>query len=126
MPATQLAPMSAPQQSSSAFPPAMYAYAPPTNSLAVASLVAGILSWVLCPLLGAVLAVIFGHVARGQIKQRGEGGGGMAIAGLVMGYANLGLTVLGIVVWIFLFAGLAIFGAAIGGGTSFPSPSPSG
>ena len=111
----------APQQA--AYPPAMVVYAPRTNSLAVASLVSGILSWLLCPFLGAVLAVIFGHVARGQIKQSGEGGGGMAIAGLVLGYVNLGLTVLGIVIWIFLFAGLAILGAAIGG-TSFPSPSP--
>ena len=116
--------MSAPQPAPMAYPPATYAYSPPTNSLAVASLVTGILSWLLCPFVGAVLAVIFGHVARGQIRQRGEGGGGMAIAGLVLGYVNLGLSVLGVVVWIFLFAGLAILGAALGG-TSVPSPSPS-
>lgn len=119
------APVSAPQPAASAYPPATYAYAPRTNSLAVASLVSGILSWLLCPFLGAVLAVIFGHVARGQIKNTGEGGGGMAMAGLILGYVNLGLTVLGVVVWIFLFAGLAILGAALGG-TSVPVPSPSG
>ena len=115
------APVSAPQPAPGAFPPATYAYSRPTNSLAVASLVSGILSWLLCPFLGAVLAVIFGHVARGQIKQRGEGGGGMAVAGLVLGYLNLGLSVVGFVIWILT---LGLLGAVLNG-VSFPSPSPS-
>jgi uncharacterized protein DUF4190 len=102
-----------------AYPPAMYVYGPKTNSLAVASLVSGILSWVLCPFLGAILAVIFGHVARGQIKQSGEGGGGMAIAGLILGYLNLGGAILVIAFYVLLFAGIAIFGAAL------PAVSPS-
>ena len=101
----------------------VYVYGPRTNSMAVASLVSGILSWLLCPLLGAVLAVIFGHVARGQIKQTGEGGGGMAIAGLVLGYLNLGAALLVGVFYFLLFAGIVIWGAA-GGGGSFASPSP--
>jgi hypothetical protein len=106
------APVTAPATTQPAYPPAYaYPYAPQhTNSMSIASLVSGILAWLLCPLLGGVLAVIFGHVARGQIKQSGEAGGGMAIAGLVLGYANLGLTVLGIIVWIFLFVGAAILG----------------
>jgi len=86
--------------------------------MAIVSLVSGILACLLCPLLGGALAVIFGHVARGQIKQSGEAGGGMAIAGLVLGYANLGVTALVIVAWIFLVAGVAILGAFI------PSVSP--
>lgn len=107
------APMTAPAPMQAAYPPA-YAYpygSPRTNSMSVASLVSGILAWLLCPLLGGALAVIFGHVARGQIKQSGEAGGGMAMAGLVLGYANLGLTALGIVAWVLLVAGIAIFGA---------------
>jgi hypothetical protein len=67
-------------------------YPPPlgvrTNGLAIAALVSGLLwfTWI-----GAVLAVIFGHVARRQIAeargwQRGEG---MALAGLVLGYSGL-------------------------------------
>ena len=112
--------MTAPAPAQAAYPPA-YAYpyaAPRTNSMAIVSLVSGILAWLLCPLLGGALAVIFGHVARGQIKQSGEAGGGMAIAGLVLGYANLGVTALVIVAWIFLVAGVAILGAFI------PSVSP--
>jgi len=114
------APVTAPAPMQAAYPPA-YAYpyaAPRTNSMAIVSLVSGILAWLLCPLLGGALAVIIGHVARGQIKQSGEAGGGMAIAGLVLGYANLGVTALVIVAWIFLVAGVAILGAFI------PSVSP--
>jgi len=36
--------------------------------------------------LAAIPAVILGHLARGQIRQTGERGDGMAVAGLVLGY----------------------------------------
>lgn len=117
---TKWAPVTAPVPTQAAYPPAYpYPYAPQrTNSMSIASLVSGILAWLLCPFLAAVLAVIFGHVARNQIKQSGEAGGGMAIAGLVLGYANIGVSVLGIIVWIFLFVGAAFLG------TIAPSVSP--
>ena len=61
---------------------------PTTNGLAVASLVAGFLwlGWV-----GSILAVIFGHIALGQINRSGgrEQGSGLAIAGLVLGYMGV-------------------------------------
>ena len=61
---------------------------PTTNGLAVASLVAGFLwlGW-----FGSILAVIFGHIAIGQINRSGgrEGGTGLAIAGLVLGYMGV-------------------------------------
>lgn len=100
-----------------------YSYGPRTNSLAVASLVSGILAWVVCPLLAAVLAVIFGHIARGQIRHSGEAGGGLAIAGLVLGYVNLaGVLVVG-VFYVLLVGGVIIAGL-LGGGGSTLSPSP--
>jgi hypothetical protein len=74
--------------------PVPYAYQPvqaipTTNGLAVASLIAGFF-WVAW--LGSFLAVIFGHVALGQIKRSGgrETGTGLAIAGLVLGYLGIG------------------------------------
>jgi hypothetical protein len=54
-----------------------------TNSFALASLLLGIL-WVYW--VGAILAVIFGHIALHQIKQRNEKGHGLAVAGLIFGY----------------------------------------
>jgi len=57
-----------------------------TNGLAVASLVLGIV-WVYW--IGSILALIFGLVARKQIKERGQGGEGMAIAGIVLGIVGI-------------------------------------
>ncbi len=75
---------------------------PSTNTncgLAIASLVMGILSLVCCGLLSGIPAVICGHMAVAQIKKSGGalGGNGMAVAGLVMGYIGIILTVLFIV-----------------------------
>ncbi len=60
-----------------------YHTSPPTNTMAIVSLVAGISSWFILPFIGAVVAVITGHMARSQIKQSMEGGGGLAIIGPV-------------------------------------------
>jgi hypothetical protein len=57
-----------------------------TNGMAIAALVLGII-WVFW--LGSLLAVIFGHLALGQIKRSGQSGHGMALAGLILGYIGL-------------------------------------
>lgn len=64
----------------------------PTNGMAVASMVFGIAT----PLFGltAIPAVILGHKARSQIRRTGERGNGMALTGLVIGWAAIGLFVL--------------------------------
>lgn len=43
---------------------------------------------------GSVLALVFGYVARNQIKERQQGGDGMAIAGIVLGWIGVGAFVL--------------------------------
>jgi len=67
-----------------------------TNGFAVGSLICGIV-----PFFGGIPAVILGHVARGQIKQTGERGDGLAISGLVLGY-----------LWITLWALIILIGVA--------------
>ena|SRR5215208_5070982 len=59
-----------------------------TNGFAIASLVVGAvwMWWI-----GSVLAVVFGHVALGQIARTGQSGRAMAIAGLVLGYFGLAM-----------------------------------
>jgi hypothetical protein len=67
-----------------------------TSGLAIASFIMAVLSWLALPLLGAIIAVVLGHKARPEIR-RSAGrmtGDGLALAGLVLGYANIALAVL--------------------------------
>jgi hypothetical protein len=79
-------------------PKAPAAVVPPSpeariNGLAIASLACGIAQFGFGPL-GTIPAIVFGHMARHQIKRTGERGGALAAAGLLLGY---GAVVLGIV-----------------------------
>jgi len=78
-------------------PPPPQGYYPRTSTTAIISLISGIASWFLLPLLGALIAVITGHMAKGEIKNSNGQvtGDGMATAGLVLGYLNLALGVCG-------------------------------
>jgi len=82
-----------------------------TNTMAIVSLVLGILSWIALPLVGAIGAVICGHMARGEIRRAPEAyeGDGMAIAGLILGYLHLVLVLLAILFVFFVLGGLAFF-----------------
>ena len=64
-----------------------------TNGLAIASLACGIAQFMLGPL-PTIPAIVFGHVARHQIKRTGEDGAGLALAGLILGWAAIVLGVL--------------------------------
>lgn len=77
----------------------------PTNGLAVASLCCGIASFLGFWILTALPAVICGHMARGQIREShgGQQGSGMALAGLIMGYLMIALTLLLFVVGVGFF-----------------------
>ncbi len=59
-----------------------------TNGLAGVSLGFGIGQFLL-PIFGALIAIVCGHIARGQIRRTGEQGDGLAIAGLVLGYLGI-------------------------------------
>lgn len=81
-----------------------------TSGTAIASLVLGISSWVAVPILGAIAAVICGHLARSEIRRMPPNvleGDGMAIAGLILGYANLALFLL-VAVGMVLIFGVAL------------------
>ena len=82
-----------------------YYYQPPavqkqsTNGFAIASMVLGIiwLYWI-----GSILALVFGYIAKKQIAQSNdrEGGGGMATAGIVLGWIGAATLVAFIVILI--------------------------
>jgi hypothetical protein len=70
--------------------------------LAVASLILGIASFVCVGIFAAVPAVICGHMAKTKIREAGGAlaGDGMALAGLILGYVNIGLSVILIPVYL--------------------------
>lgn len=78
------------------------------STLAIVSLVTGISAYVFLPFIGALAAVITGHLASSEIKKSNGmvKGQGMATAGLVLGYVQLGLTLLA-VIFIIILAALA-------------------
>lgn len=76
--------------------------APP---LAIASFVLGLLGTACLPVLGSILAIIFGHVclARMNRTQGPKNGKWMAIAGISIGYAMLAILMIATVVLLILF-----------------------
>ncbi|OFW70358.1 MAG: hypothetical protein A2V52_05650 [Actinobacteria bacterium RBG_19FT_COMBO_54_7] len=72
-------------------PPAFRRPIPATSGLAIASLILGLLSFMCLPIAGAVLAIVFGFIARGQIKRSAGSleGKGMSTAGISLGFVNL-------------------------------------
>ena len=81
------------------YPPyAPYPPAPPTNGLAIAALVCGVGGFVVG--LSFIPAIICGHLARRQIRQTGEQGAGLALAGLILGYVGIALFIVLIAVFV--------------------------
>lgn len=69
-----------------------------TCTLAIVSLCFGIGAWTVLPFIGAIVAVICGHLARREIRQTVSeplDGDGLAVTGLILGYAQLVLGVIG-------------------------------
>jgi hypothetical protein len=92
----------------------MNAPAHSTSTTAIISLVFGVLCWIAIPFIGAIVAIICGHGARAEIRRAPPGsmeGDGMAIAGLVLGYAHLALFALALFLFFTFFGGLAWFAA---------------
>lgn len=83
---------------------------PPTNTLAIVSLV--------CAFVFAPAGLICGIIARRQIKQTGEGGDGLALAGIIISIIQLIIAVLAIIFFI-IFA--VVLTEAV---SNLPTPSP--
>jgi hypothetical protein len=58
---------------------------PGTNKKAIWSLVLGIIGLICCGFIAGIPAIILSNMAKKEIATSGEGGGGMATAGLVLG-----------------------------------------
>ncbi|MBE1486842.1 DUF4190 domain-containing protein [Plantactinospora soyae] len=101
------------QPQAAGYPPPGYPVivaAPPVNGLSIAALVVSIVGVLgLCGYgLGGYIGIvgaILGHVSRKQIRERGEGGAGLATAGIIVGWIAAAIAVLatiaivGLIVW---------------------------
>jgi hypothetical protein len=108
-----------------------------TNPLSIASLVSGLVAWVIgglgscaflllfpplaiCTwivfLVGSIAATVTGHMGRNQIRQSGgmQTGAGMATTGLVLGWVGIVLNVLPVCLAPVIIGLLALMGPAIG------------
>ena len=79
-----------------------------TSTLAMVSLGFGIATWVVLPFIGAIVAVVCGHLARSEIRRAPVGtldGDGLAVAGLVLGYLHLVLGAMALTLVLGVLAG---------------------
>lgn len=89
----------------------MYAPVPPTNTLAIISMIAAIVGLFTFAIL-SLAGVIMGHIALNQIKKRAEGGRGMAITGLILGYVGIAFWILFLIIAVAALGLLGTAGAA--------------
>jgi len=84
---------------------------PQNSSKAIVSLIFGIAGFILLPLIAGIVAVAVGYSAKKEIREsagrlKGED---MATAGIILGWVNLGLSVLGACIAVVIILG--VFGA---------------
>ena len=82
------------------------------QGLAVASMVAGILSLLGCSVFAAIPAIVCGHIGVRQADRGEASGKGMAMAGLIMGYISLAVTLIIVAIYVVFFILLATAGVA--------------
>ncbi|MFC8797991.1 DUF4190 domain-containing protein [Promicromonospora sp. NPDC057138] len=94
-------------------PPPQYGYAPPPpkNDLGVWSLVTGILSWILCPLVLGVVAIATGNASRKAVRDGLANNPGSATAGLILGWINVALVGAFVLWWLAILI-FGLIGAA--------------
>jgi Domain of unknown function (DUF4190) len=78
-----------------------YGIAPKTNGLAIAAMICSFFFWVYA--IPGIVAIVLGFIARGQIKRSNgtQTGSGMALTGIIVGFAGL---VIGVVLIVVLVA----------------------
>lgn len=92
-----------------------YSTSTPNSTLAIIALVAGILGVTLFPLLGSIVAVIVGPMAKREIDESGGtlGGESLAQIGMILGWIGLALSLCGCCIAFGLF-GFSFMGLMFG------------
>jgi hypothetical protein len=90
--------------------------APPTHTMAIVSLIFGILGLVgVCPGLGSIIALVTGNMAQGDIRRNPAmySGDGLAKGGIILGWIGVALMACGLcafVIWLVFFGGMVMLG----------------
>jgi hypothetical protein len=90
----------------------------PSSTLAIISLVTGILGFVGLPVIGAIAALITGYMARSETRSvpPRASGDGMATAGIILGWVNIGMLVVGLCCFgLYMVLMLSLFAGGRGG-----------
>ena len=66
------------------------------------SLVASLAGTAFC-LVGPIVGIVFGHLARSRVKRSGDDGSGLALAGLIVGYVQVALLAGVVVILVLVF-----------------------
>ena len=79
------------------------------STLAIVSLVSGLLGWSFLPLVGAIVAIVTGHMARAEIRRAPERleGDALAVVGLVLGWTAVVGAVMLATAFLLFFGGFA-------------------
>jgi hypothetical protein len=98
--------------------PGPYQAAPQTNTMALVSLIFGILGLIgVCAGVGSIVAIVCGNMALGEIRANPAAytGDGLARAGIILGWVGVVLIVIGLCIalasFVLPFIALLIFGA---------------
>ena len=92
-------------------PPALNTDILPSSTLAIVSLVSAILGFTFAPVVGTIVALITGYMARNETRSipPRASGDGLATAGIIMGWIQVALAVIGIccfIAYLVFFVGL--------------------
>jgi hypothetical protein len=88
------------------------AAAPQTSSNAIIALILAIVSWAVCPIIPAIVALVLASSAAKEIAASGGRiqGGGLVTAARIVSWVNIGLWAAVLVVSVFFFVLFAIAG----------------
>ncbi|GAA1552570.1 DUF4190 domain-containing protein [Brevibacterium picturae] len=92
--------------------PVTYIYQPiaPTNTVAIIGMVLSLVAALTSFVPAGIVGIVMGHVARKQIRQRGERGDAMAVTALWVGYLGTGFW---LIFWV-LYIGVMVLAIMIG------------
>jgi hypothetical protein len=110
---TEAYPAAAAYPTQPGYPPAGYApYPPPaqTSNNAVVALILSVVSWVVCPIIAAIVALVFANLAGKEIEASGGRvqGQGLVTASRWVAWINIGVFAAAIVLTIFISLFFAI------------------